>query len=101
MLEFEVCEIRGTCPVYKVGDKIVVEDPRIVLDRTDALCTHALAALLHYTVALDGGVDPVTLGLSTPGDREHAYLQCVDPGRPYTEGGTVIFKCRRLSAKER
>ena len=21
----------------------------------------------------------------------YAYMQCVDPGKPYTEGGTVIF----------
>ena len=39
MLELKVCEIRDSCPVYKVGDKIVIEDPRILLDGTDALCT--------------------------------------------------------------
>jgi len=49
VLEIKVYEIRGNCPVYKVGDKIVVDDPRILLDRADALCTHALSTLLHYT----------------------------------------------------
>jgi uncharacterized repeat protein (TIGR04076 family) len=96
MLEIEVCEIRGKCPVYKVGDKIVVDDPKIVLRETDALCTHALSSLLHYVLALEEGVDPVKLGLSKPEDREHAYIQCVDPGKPYTNGGTVIFRCRRI-----
>jgi len=38
MLEIEVCEIRGKCPVYKVGDKIVVDGAGIVLDETDAIC---------------------------------------------------------------
>ena len=96
MLEIEVCEIRGKCPVHKVGDKIVIDDPKIVLRETDALCTHALSSLLHYVLALEEGADPVKLGLSKPQDREHAYIQCVDPGKPYTNGGTVIFRCRRI-----
>jgi uncharacterized repeat protein (TIGR04076 family) len=96
MLEIEVCEIRGKCPVYKVGDKIVIDDPKIVLRETGALCTHALSSLLHYVLALEEGADPVKLGLSKPEDREHAYIQCVDPGKPYTDGGTVVFKCRRV-----
>jgi len=97
MLEIEVCEIRGKCPVYKVGDRIVIDDPKIVLESTDALCVHALSSLLHYVLALEEGVDPVKLGLSKPEDREHAYIQCVDPGEPYTEGGTVIFKVKRIN----
>jgi uncharacterized repeat protein (TIGR04076 family) len=96
MLEIEVAEVRGYCPVYRVGDRIVVADPKIVLGETDALCTHALSSLLHYVIALEEGADPVKLGLSKPEDREHAYIQCVDPGKPYTNGGTVIFRCRRI-----
>jgi uncharacterized repeat protein (TIGR04076 family) len=96
MLEIEVCEVRGYCPVHKVGDRIVIDDPEIVLEKTDALCTHALSSLLHYVLALEEGADSVKLGLSKPEDREHAYIQCVDPGKPYTDGGTVIFRCRRI-----
>ena len=94
MLEIEVCEIRGKCPVHKVGDKIIVDDPKIVLESTDALCTHALSSLLHYVLILEAGTDPVRLGLTKPDDRECAYIQCVDPGAPYTDGGTVIFRVR-------
>ena len=96
MLEIEVSEVRGNCPVYKVGDKITVDDPEIVLEKTDALCIHALSSLLHYVLALERGADPVSLGLSTPKDGEHAYVQCVDPGEPYTHGGTVIFKIGKV-----
>lgn len=96
MLEIEVCEVRGFCPVHSVGDKIVIDDPKIVMKKTDALCTHALSSLLHYVVALERDADPVELGLSKPEDSEYAYIQCVDPGSPYTNGGTVIFKCRRI-----
>lgn len=93
MFIIEVVEIKGKCPVHKVGDKIVIEGPEIVLEKTDAICIHALAPLLHYVVALREGIDPRKLGLSK--DEKHAYIQCVDPGEPYTEGGTVIFKCYR------
>jgi uncharacterized repeat protein (TIGR04076 family) len=97
MLEVEVVEVRGYCPVYEIGDKIVIDDPKIILEKTDALCTHALSTLLHYVLVLERGADPVELGLSKPEDRQHAYIQCVDPGEPYTRGGTVIFKIRRIA----
>jgi len=94
MLEIKVCEIRGKCPVYRVGDRMVIDGANILLDKTDAVCVHALSTLLHYVVALEEGADPVKLGLSK--NKEHAYMQCVDPGAPYTEGGTVIFECHRV-----
>jgi uncharacterized repeat protein (TIGR04076 family) len=93
-----VCEVKGFCPVHKVGDRIIIDGAKVLLKETDALCVHALSSLLHYVVALDGGVDPVKLGLTKPMDREHAYIQCVDPWRPYTDGGTVVFRCRRIEA---
>lgn len=62
MLEIEVYEIRGKRPVHKVGDKTIIDEPRIVLEETDPICVHALATLLHYVVALDEGADPVKLG---------------------------------------
>jgi len=100
MLEIEVCQIKGKCPVHKVGDRIVIDDPKILLDKTDALCVHALSSLLHYVLALEEGANPVKLGLSKQEDREHAYIQCVNPGKPYTHGGTVIFRCRRVGRKK-
>ncbi|AJC71596.1 hypothetical protein X802_04970 [Thermococcus guaymasensis DSM 11113] len=88
-LEARVVEIKGKCPVFKLGDRIVVEGPEIKLDETDAVCTHAFASLLPYIVALRKGIKPSELGLGR-GDR--AYVQCLDPGPPYTDGGTVIFE---------
>jgi uncharacterized repeat protein (TIGR04076 family) len=96
MLEIKVREIRGNCPVYKVGDKIVIDDPKILLDQTDALCTHALSTLLHYVTILEHDWCPVKLGLTTPQDPDHAYMWCIDSGEPYIEGGTVMLKCRRI-----
>ncbi|WP_297469714.1 TIGR04076 family protein [Thermococcus sp.] len=88
-LEITAKEIRGRCPVFKVGDKIVVEGPKVKLDETDAICTHAFASLLPYIVALRKGIKPSELGL---GRGDKAYVQCLDPGPPYTDGGTVVFE---------
>jgi uncharacterized repeat protein (TIGR04076 family) len=44
---FEVAEVRGKCSVHKVGEEIVVEGPRIDLERTDNLCIHTLPQLPH------------------------------------------------------
>jgi len=96
LLEIRVHEIRGECPVYRVGDRMVIDGANIVLEKTDAVCVHALSTLLHYVVALDEGADPVKLGLTKPEEKECAYMQCVDPGEPYTHGGTVVFRCRRI-----
>jgi len=96
LLEIKVHEIRGICPVYKEGDRIIVNDPQIVLEKTDALCTHALSTLLHYVLILERNWCPVELGLTDAAHPDVAYLQCVDPGKPYTDGGTVIFACRRI-----
>ncbi len=61
MLDIRVCQIRGICPVYEVGDRLIIDGPRILLDKTDAICVHALSTLLHYIVALEEGADPVKL----------------------------------------
>ena len=100
MLEIVVHEIKGKCPVYAVGDKITIDGPEIVLEKTNALCTHALSTLLHYVLILDHDWCPVELGLTTDKDPDHAFMQCVDPGKPYTDGGTVIFRCRKLEANK-
>jgi len=31
-----VKEIRRKCPVFKVGDRIVLDEPKIILEETDA-----------------------------------------------------------------
>jgi len=92
-LIIEVIEIKGKCPVYKLGDRIVLDDGyRVNLKKTDNICLHSLASFLPYYNALAKGVSPVELGLAKRG--KVAYLQCLDPEK-YTGGGTVTFKVRR------
>ncbi|MFQ6074445.1 MAG: TIGR04076 family protein [Candidatus Bathyarchaeia archaeon] len=89
-----VKEVRGKCPVFKVGDKIVIESPRIIPKETDAICVHALGSMLSMITALSHGVGFRELGLSRE-EENVGYVQCLDPGLPYTSGGTVTFEIRR------
>lgn len=92
-LIIEVIEIEGKCPVYKIGDRIVMDDGyKVNLDETDSICMHSIASLLPYYNALAKGVSPVELGLAKEG--KNAYLQCLDPQK-YTGSGTVTFKISR------
>jgi uncharacterized repeat protein (TIGR04076 family) len=93
-----VKEIRGKCPVYQVGDKMVVESPEVVLDKTDALCIHAMSSMLSMLVPLARQVSFKDLGLALE-EQNRGYVQCLDPGPPYTPGGTVIFEIKREPLK--
>jgi uncharacterized repeat protein (TIGR04076 family) len=90
----ETINLKGICPVFKIGDKIIIDGPQIDMENTDAVCIHALPSLLHFCLALREGADPVKLGLST--EEGGAYLQCPDPGEPFTPGGTVTFKIKKM-----
>jgi uncharacterized repeat protein (TIGR04076 family) len=87
-------EIQGTCPVFNVGDKIVVDVPEILPKETDALCVHAFGSMLSMIVALSKGVSFKELGLAKR-EGDVGYVQCLDPGPPATHGGTVLFEIQR------
>jgi uncharacterized repeat protein (TIGR04076 family) len=89
-----VKKIKGNCPVFKVGDKIVVESPKIVIEKTDTICLHAFGCMLSMLVPLSRGISLKKLGLAKE-EGETGYMQCLDPGKPYTNGGTVLFEIKR------
>lgn len=92
-LIIKVIEIKGSCPVYRVGDCIVLDEGyRLNLEQTDSVCMHSLVSVLPYYNSIYRGVDPKELGLSRDG--ESAYVQCLDPCA-YTGGGTVVFEISR------
>lgn len=96
-LIIRVIEIKGKCPVYTVGNRIVLKEGYILDPReTDVVCMHSLASILPYYVALSRGIKPKALGLSRK-DGEEAYLQCLDPCE-ITGGGTVRFEISRVGS---
>jgi uncharacterized repeat protein (TIGR04076 family) len=94
-LIIKVVDIKGQCPVYKIGDRITLREGYI-LDpgETDTVCMHSMASVLPYYVALSKGVEAGELGLSREGSEE-AYVQCLDPC-DITRGGTVRLEISRL-----
>ena len=89
-----VKEIKGNCPVYKLGNRIVLDEGyRFNLKETDNVCMHSLSSIMPYHIALYNGIDPRKLGLSRDGKK--SYVQCLDPC-DYTSGGTVIFEIERI-----
>jgi uncharacterized repeat protein (TIGR04076 family) len=80
MPEITVHDIKGNCPVHTVEDKIIIQSPQILLDQTDALCTHALPTILHYALILEHDWCPFKLGLTKEDDQDNSYIQCLDPG---------------------
>ncbi len=92
-LVIEVFEIEGKCPVYEVGDRIVLDEGyKVNFEETDNICVHSLASIIPYHTALAKGITPVELGLTKSGDA--AFVQCLDPQK-HTGGGTVTFKITR------
>ena len=89
-LVYTVDRILGTCPVHQLGDRIVVEEPELIVEHTDRICTTALAMLLSMTNTLAREVNPPDWVSS----RVH-YFCCPDAGGvdpSYGGNGTVIFK---------
>ena len=87
-------EVRGYCALgYRPGDSFVIEKYYIPGGGHPPICIHALNAMLTLLVPFMKGVSAKTLGI---GDQEDVgYVQCPDPGKPYTDGGTVVFKLVR------
>jgi len=89
-LVVKVIKIKGKCPVYGIGQKIVLnEGYRVNLDESDSICMHSLSSIMPYYVALYNGVKPRKLGLADKKGRAH--VQCLDPCE-LTGGGTVTFE---------
>lgn len=98
-LTITVKEIKGKCPVYKPGDKIVIDDFCINVRESKDVCMHAFSAMITSICALAHGYSARKLGIGS--EDKVGYLQCPDPGPPFTMGGTVLFQIKREVFKRR
>ena len=55
---------------------------------------HALNSMITLLMPFLKDVSARELGIGKKDDV--GYIQCPDPGTPYTDGGTVIFEMRRV-----
>ena len=81
------------CRMYKVGDKIVIEDNQInVAETTGALCLSLISSMIPVLKAMQRAVKPI----SQDGIEKHdstqgvTWFSCPDAERP------VIFKIQRV-----
>lgn len=95
-VSIEVVEVRGYCAAgYKCGDKFTIRGFYIEPEENMAkICIHALIAMMTLLSPFLHGVSAKLLGIGNKEDE--GYLQCPDPGKPYTCGGTVVFKIKRI-----
>ena len=85
-------EVKGICSAgVRPGDTIVIRGANISLKESGPVCGYAFAGIYPTVFAVRMGVDFDELGLSG------RLWQCVDPGPPYTAGGTVLFEVRPLA----
>jgi len=83
-LILEVKEVKGRCAAgYKVGDKIVVKEPSILVKESNNVCLYAIGALLPYLTVAYREVS------KSDWINQLQHLQCPDPIN------TVIFKISR------
>jgi len=96
-LIIRVEDVKGRCPVYEVGDRVVLDNGfRLNLDETTKGCMHSFASIIPYHIALSKGVRPDQMGLAhRDRDDGRAYVQCLDPCE-WTGGGTVTFSIERV-----
>lgn len=88
-------EVKGHCSAgLKAGDKMVLKGANIALNETDKICGFAFANLYPVIFAARLGHDLKDLGLTT------RTVQCIDPGPPYSEGGSVLFEIRAVKPDE-
>lgn len=96
MYRVRICvkRIEGKCAAgYKIGDQFYINGFYIEERQNVKICLHALSSMLTLLTPFLKGVSAKTLGIGTSDNI--GYVQCPDPGKPYTEGGTVTFELIR------
>jgi uncharacterized repeat protein (TIGR04076 family) len=94
-----VDRLDGVCPLYKPGQKVgELFWWYFDGDATTHLCSHAVASMLTAIIPFSRGVSAVEMGFGKEDDV--AFVQCPDPGEPYTCGGTVVFRLEREAVEE-
>lgn len=87
----EIHDLMGSCPVFKKGDKILIDEPNIILSETDAICTRALPMLTTFFVNLAETGRPS--GVNT----KPFLMRCQEIGKP---NGPVILELKTLPRAE-
>jgi uncharacterized repeat protein (TIGR04076 family) len=86
-------KIKGCCPIYKIGDKITIEEFYINSQNSQNICIHAFSAMSTLLSAFLHNCSATKLGIGS--EENTGYIRCPDPGPPCTRGGNVLFKLEK------
>ncbi|MFZ5631454.1 MAG: TIGR04076 family protein [Bacillota bacterium] len=93
---YEVEEIRGSCPVYKVGDKIVIDSQypveKLNFKESDGLCMRVTDSMWTRLTWQFGNDELLKHLYGVTGE---CRIACPMPGKPYTPCGYVIFRIKK------
>lgn len=85
----EVVDVLGPCPHHKKGDKILINEPNVVISKTDTICTRAFPMLSTFIMCFSEGIETGLQGVPL-------LVKC-----PATAEGPVIFKVSKLPRGEK
>lgn len=86
----KIDSVYGKCPVYKGGEKIVMEDGTLNLQETDAVCLQLLGTLIHeYMVKQHRNYWETSETLDS-WDYSKEKTKCPRVGPPFGEGYVVV-----------
>jgi uncharacterized repeat protein (TIGR04076 family) len=93
---YAVEEVRGWCPLYSVGDKVVIDGQEttetINLALSDAVCLRALDNMWDRHTWLRGKDEKLEYHVKAA---SFVRAACPMPGQPYTPCGYTIFRATR------
>lgn len=93
---YELLEVRGTCPIYKPGDRIVIDGEGftevINLELSTNVCMRVIENMWS-THAWQHGPDKIVDHFSTV--TGECRIACSMPGPPYTPCGYCVFRQSR------
>lgn len=84
LVEIEVVEVLGPCSHHKKGDKILIDEPNIIVSKTDNICTRVFPMLSTFVMAFSHGIETGLPGVPL-------LVKC-----PATAEGPVIFKVSKI-----
>jgi len=84
----EVEDVLGTCPVHKKGDRILVDEPEVVMSKSDVICTRAFPTLVTFIKCFSEGIETGLPGVPL-------LVKC-----PETAQGPVIFRISKIPRGE-
>jgi uncharacterized repeat protein (TIGR04076 family) len=79
--------VHGTCPIYRGGEKIVMQDGILNLKETDAVCLQLLSTLIHEYMAKQHQDYWQTTGGF---DYSKEKTKCPRGGPPYGDGYVIV-----------